>query len=112
MANLMNLSQSAYQRIEHGESAWSEAQIIAAAKILDCQPREIMDDAPQMVQCYHDQATGYQAYSQQNSIAGIERLQQAYQESLLHITNTFLATIERLTKGGRENSSPSSPELE
>ena len=63
MANLMHLSQSAYQRIEHGESAWSEAQIIAAAKILECAPRDIMDDAPHMVQNYHDQSTHYQAYA-------------------------------------------------
>lgn len=100
MANRMHLSQSAYQRIEHGDSAWSEAQIVLAAEILDCVPREIMDDAPQLVQHNHDQSTGFQAQNQQlpeqSFFESIERMQQSYQESIRNLINELPIILKKL----------------
>ncbi len=83
MADLMNLSKSAYSRIETGKSAWTEAQILLAAKILDCRPEEIMDDNPHVVQYNSDHASGIQHINSAEVLHELfERMDNRHQQNI------------------------------
>ncbi len=81
MAEQMNKHTTTWSRIESGQSAFAESDIIKASEILGCRPEELMDNIT-VVQSGNGQAnTGYIQH-----IAGGEGLE--------HLSDRFIKLLE------------------
>ncbi len=105
MAELMNITLSAYQRIESGESGWTEDHILLASDILGCGPEEIMKEGrpsvppPDITIVTNAQHAGPQAAYVAVFAQAIQAMQQQFEFNTRFMTQDLPEMIKRMVEG-------------